>query len=91
LEFIMKIRLLSAVLVAVSAAASVPAFTNGYGPAPFYHPLVGAPASQRCQSEQTVVAEREQSGTQANTAYGGVSSQGTQSGRPTVVVRRNDE
>jgi hypothetical protein len=85
----MKNRLLSAMLLAVSTAISLPAFASGYGPAPFYRPSVGAPASQRGQSAQTVVAERSQSSAQASEAYGGVAAQATQSGRSTIAQQRD--
>jgi len=54
----MKTKILAALLVAASATLAAPAFASGYGPAPFYHPTVGAPASQRGESAQTVAAER---------------------------------
>jgi hypothetical protein len=54
----MKVKILNASLVAALISLSCPAFASGYGPAPFYQPLVGAPASQRGQSEQTIIAER---------------------------------
>jgi hypothetical protein len=74
----MKTKILPALLVAASATLAAPAFASGYGPAPFYHPTVGAPASQRGQSAQTVAAERAAADT--NTAYGGVSAQTSESG-----------
>jgi len=67
----MKTKLIAALLVAVSASLAAPAFASGYGPAPFYRPSVGAPASQRGQSAQTVAAER-QDANSANSAVGGV-------------------
>jgi hypothetical protein len=73
----MKNRLIAAVLVAVSAAVAAPAFASGYGPAPFYRPAVGAPASQRGVSAQTVAAERNAA---ANDAVGGVNGASSQSG-----------
>lgn len=54
----MKTKIIAALLVAASATLAAPAFASGYGPAPFYHPAVGAPASQRGESAQTVAAER---------------------------------
>jgi hypothetical protein len=77
----MKTKIIAALLVAASAAVAAPAFASGYGPAPFYNPGVGAPASQRGQSEQTVAAE-EASAAADNNAVGGVSDQTTQSGAP---------
>lgn len=54
----MNTKLISALLVAVSAAVAAPAFASGYGPAPFYRPEAGAPASQRGVSAQTLAAEQ---------------------------------
>jgi hypothetical protein len=51
-------KLIAALLVAASVSIAAPAFASGYGPAPFYRPSVGAPASQQGQSAQTVAAER---------------------------------
>ena len=67
----MKTKLIAALLVATSAAIAAPAFASGYGPAPFYRPEVGAPASQQGVSVQTFAAEREQA-KNVETAYGGV-------------------
>jgi hypothetical protein len=83
----MKNRYLSALLVALSTSFAIPAFASGYGPAPFYRPSVGAPASQRGQSEQTVVAERNQAGGQVSETYGGVAAQTTQSSRLSLARR----
>jgi hypothetical protein len=74
----MNTKLIAAVLVAASATIAAPAFASGYGPAPFYRPGVGAPASQQGQSAQTVAAER--AAADNNTAYGGVKAASTQSG-----------
>jgi len=81
----MKNRLVAALLVAVSTSFAVPAFASGYGPAPFYRPSVGAPASQRGQSEQTLAAERNQVTAPAGEAYGGAAAEVTQSGRQSVL------
>ena len=75
----MKTKLIATLLVAVSASIAAPAFASGYGPAPFYNPQVGAPASERGQSVQTVAAERAQE-QGAGTAYGGVAGSASQSG-----------
>lgn len=85
----MKTRLLAALLVAVSAAVAAPAFASGYGPAPFYRPAVGAPASQRGVSDQTIAAERSQA-TDANNAVGGVTGASSESGnrRPADAARQ---
>ena len=54
----MNRHLITALLIAASAAVAAPAFaSSGYGPAPSYNPIAGAPASQRGQSAQTVAAE----------------------------------
>jgi hypothetical protein len=82
MESTMKTKILAALLVAASATLAAPAFASGYGPAPFYRPSVGAPASQQGQSVQTVAAERANANANANTnsAYGGVNQQTSQSG-----------
>ena len=77
----MKNKLLAALLVAATATLAAPAFASGYGPAPFYRPGVGAPASQQGQSVQTVAVER--AAADAN-AYGGVNAASTQSGNRQV-------
>jgi hypothetical protein len=76
----MNKNLIAALLVAASAALAAPAFaSSGYGPAPSYNPAVGAPASQRGQSVQTVAAEQAQADANA-TSYGGVQDTQSQSG-----------
>ncbi len=47
---------LIAAIVAAGIAAAPAAFASGYGPAPHYDPLAGAPASLRGQSSQTLHA-----------------------------------
>ncbi|WP_259295021.1 hypothetical protein [Paraburkholderia sp. DHOC27] len=74
----MKTRYLAALVAAVSAVAVSPAFASNYGPAPFFNPTVGAPASEQGQNEQTIAAERAEQ--QDNSAYGGVSSTASESG-----------
>jgi hypothetical protein len=74
----MKTKLIAALLIASSAALAAPAFASNYGPAPFYRPDIGAPASQRGESAQTVAAER--AAADANTAYGGLNAQASASG-----------
>jgi hypothetical protein len=69
----MNTKIIATVLIAASAALAAPAFASGYGPAPFYRPSVGAPASQRGQSAQTLRAEERQ-WNDNSTAYGGVRS-----------------
>ncbi|AUT71751.1 hypothetical protein [Paraburkholderia hospita] len=85
----MKTRLIAALLVAVSAAVAAPAFASGYGPAPFYRPSVGAPASQRGVSAQTFAAERNQA-TAANEAVGGVTGASSESGSRQPAQAAND-
>ncbi|CAB3779453.1 hypothetical protein LMG28614_00844 [Paraburkholderia ultramafica] len=73
----MNTKLLATLLIAAASTLGAPAFASGYGPAPHYRPEIGAPASQRGQSAQTVASERANAG--AN-AYGGVNAVATQSG-----------
>jgi hypothetical protein len=47
-------KVLASILVAASFSFVTPVFASGYGPAPFYHPAKGAPASQRGQSVATL-------------------------------------
>jgi len=76
----MNKNLIATLLIAASAALAAPAFaSSGYGPAPSYNPTVGAPASQRGQSAQTIAAENAANNPDAR-AYGGVRSTTTQSG-----------
>ena len=76
----MNRNLIAAFLVTASAAVAAPAFaSSGYGPAPSYNPLAGAPASQRGQSAQTVAVEQAAYGADGN-AYGGVASVVSDSG-----------
>ncbi|MEI5996691.1 hypothetical protein H3V53_05575 [Paraburkholderia bengalensis] len=48
----MKVKIIAFLLAASSAALATPAFASGYGPAPWYRPDVGAPASQSGQVAQ---------------------------------------
>ena len=69
---------LIAVIIAASAAIAAPAFaSSGYGPAPHYNPIDGAPASQRGQSVATIHAENANSDARA---FGGVANTTSQSG-----------
>lgn len=80
----MKTKLVATLVTALFASLAAPAFASGYGPAPFYKPSVGAPASQRGQSTETVAAERQdEAATQQ--AYGGVADQSSQSGSRSVT------
>ncbi len=49
---------LATLLIAATSILATPAFASGYGPAPHYRPMEGAPASQRGVSAQTVAAEQ---------------------------------
>jgi hypothetical protein len=44
----------------VAWAAATSAYAGGYGPAPHYSPVEGAPASQRGMSAETIYSELEQ-------------------------------
>lgn len=84
----MKTKLIVALLVAVSAFATAPAFASGYGPAPFYKPSVGAPASQSGQSARTVAAERDDV-VSSQEAYGGVVAGLSQAGSRAALTPRD--
>ncbi|CAH2932796.1 MAG: FIG00455658: hypothetical protein [uncultured Paraburkholderia sp.] len=73
----MKTKLIAALLVSVSTSIAAPAFASGYGPASFYRPAVGAPASQQDLNAQTVAAEHANA---KGRAYGGVKNVSSQSG-----------
>lgn len=67
----MNRNLIASVLVASTVVMAAPAFASGYGPAPHYNPVAGAPTSQRGQSALTVAAENNLRDA-PNSAYGGV-------------------
>jgi hypothetical protein len=71
-EVIMKSKFIAALLVATSASLAAPAFASGYGPAPSYSPEVGAPASQRGPSAQTLAAERNNAAAVGRSDVGGI-------------------
>ena len=85
----MKTKLIVALLIAVSASVAAPAFASGYGPAPFYKPAVGAPASQSGQSLRTVAAEREDA-TGPEKAYGGAVYGTSEAGSSLPVASRDN-
>ena len=85
----MNTRLIAALLVALTASAAAPAFASGYGPAPFYRPSVGAPASQRGPNGQTVIAERGDA-TGSQEAYGGVVAGLSEAGSHAAVTSSNN-
>lgn len=76
----MKSKLLAALLIAAATSLASPAFASGYGPAPSYRPSVGAPASQRGQSAQTVAAEHKDTVGSVDDSYGGVVASSSESG-----------
>jgi len=80
----MNKNLIGAAIIAISTAIVAPAFaSSGYGPAPHYNPLAGAPTSQSGQSVQTIHAELASAETNVNTvrqSFGGVSETRSQSG-----------
>ena len=70
-----------AVWFALGAAASSSAFASGYGPAPHYNPLQGAPVSQ--QGPSAIVADAGRNAA-INDDMGGVATQTVQSGHLTI-------
>jgi hypothetical protein len=82
-------RLLIAAVLSASAAIAAPVFaSSGYGPAPHYNPLVGAPSSQRGQSAETVRAEQTALMASADLdaqSYGGMHDTTSQSGSRSVT------
>jgi hypothetical protein len=87
----MKTKLIAALLVAASASLAAPAFASGYGPAPFYNPEVGAPASQRGPSAQTLAAEQNNAAAVTQSAVGGAESVSSQSGGARVQTNQADD
>jgi len=87
----MKNQLIAALLVAASASLAAPAFASGYGPAPFYRPSVGAPASQRGPSAQTIAAERNAANSTSGESYGGVVAAQSESGRRQPVSSEHND
>ena len=79
-------HLVIAASLCASAALAAPAFaSSGYGPAPHYDALAGAPSSQRGPSAQTVRAEQAQVTASVDAdataqSYGGVRDTTSQSG-----------
>jgi hypothetical protein len=87
---LMKSKLIVTLLIASSASLAAPAFASGYGPAPYYRPDVGAPASQAGQSAQTLAAEAAQAGMmdEKRAGVGGDEAMTTQSGRRAPADRQ---
>ena len=76
-------KLIATLLIASSASLAVSAFASGYGPAPYYRPEAGAPASQRGQSAQTMAMEEGQASMAADNGggVGGDQMPASQSGK----------
>ena len=83
----MNRHLIAAFLITASATATGSAFaSSGYGPAPHYDPIAGAPASQRGPNSQTIAVD--QAGAAYGTrTFGGMSDTTSQSG--TRLAARN--
>jgi hypothetical protein len=75
----MNRRLIAAFLIAASATATGSAFASGYGPAPHYDPIAGAPASQRGPNTQTIGIDQADAD-HGTRAFGGMSDTTSQSG-----------
>ena len=82
----MKTQSIVALLIAASALVTVPAFASGFGPAPGYRGTVGAPASQRGPSVQTLTAERG-AADNSQTAYGGMAQVHSEAGSRATPVQ----
>jgi len=87
----MNKHLIAAFIIAASAAVAAPAFASGYGPAFFYDTIAGAPASQRGQRAQTLLAEyiaaEAYAGEKTDTqSYGGVADSTSSWGSRTVLA-----
>lgn len=85
----MKPKLVAAILTALCAFFAESALASGYGPAPRYEPVAGAPASQRGQSADTLAAERRDSA-ETQFGYGGMAAVLSQSGSRTVATLQRD-
>jgi hypothetical protein len=78
-------KIITASIVAASAIAAGSAFaSSGYGPAPHYDPLAGAPASQRGVSAQSFAAEALQADANAQ-GYGGMADTASQAGGVSIA------
>ncbi|MBP0593347.1 hypothetical protein J8I87_27315 [Paraburkholderia sp. LEh10] len=76
----MSSKLIATLVVAVSACVAAPAFASGYGPAPYYRPETGAPASQQGLNAKTLAQEQKGAGSTEPSEYGGVNQVTTQNG-----------
>jgi hypothetical protein len=77
-------KIITVAILAASAAAGSAFASSGYGPAPHYDPLSGAPASQRGVSVQTIRAESVATDADAQ-AYGGMADTSAQAGTRIVT------
>ncbi|TDN63243.1 hypothetical protein [Paraburkholderia sp. BL10I2N1] len=76
----MNRHLIAAFLIGASAVATGSAFaSSGYGPAPHYDPITGAPASQRGLNSQTIIIDQGNAD-HGTRAFGGMSDTTSQSG-----------
>ncbi|AUT73545.1 MULTISPECIES: hypothetical protein [Paraburkholderia] len=80
----MKTKLVAAALLAATAFVSAPVFASGFGPAPYYNPIAGAPASERGPAATTA-----QGGDTGATSYGGVASGTSQTGSGGLFHKHN--
>jgi hypothetical protein len=79
----MRNKIIASMLVAASFSFAAPVFASGYGPAPFYRPADGAPASQRGQSAETLASES--AVTDARESYGSDATIDTRAGSTTKI------
>ena len=84
----MKNKSIAALVLASLATASTAAFASGYGPAPQYRPSLGAPASQRGQSVQTLAVEKG-AVSSADSTYGSDIGATSESGKDLLASRRS--
>ncbi len=81
--------LVAGLLAAATALFASSVFASGYGPAPFYRPDTGAPASQRGPGADTFgthtfFSRHARAEAKDRTDVGGVDTYGTQSGTDTT-------
>jgi hypothetical protein len=84
----MKRNVIVTVIAAAAAAFAAPAFaSSGYGPAPFYNPVAGAPDSQRGPGGPlSTIGVRHAHESDATQGVGGVASTGSASGNRTESI-----
>jgi hypothetical protein len=78
----MKRNVIVTVIAAAAAVLAAPAFaSSGYGPAPFYNPVAGAPSSQRGPGAPlSTLSVRQAHDSDAAQGLGGVASTRSASG-----------